>query len=110
MNNSAETPKAASFDAAGFITYADNSIVSKTIVQKSTGTITLFSFDAGQNLSEHTAPFDALVHVLEGEAQLIIGGASVIVPAGSMAIMPANVPHEVNAVRRFKMLLTMIRE
>ncbi len=109
MNNGNEAPKAAAINIADYITYAEGSIVSKTIVQKSIGTITLFSFDAGQKLSEHSAPFDAVVHVLDGEAELVIGGQPVIVPAGSLAIMPANVPHAVNAVQRFKMLLTMIR-
>jgi quercetin dioxygenase-like cupin family protein len=109
MSNGNEFPKATAIDLADYITYADGSIVSKTIVQKPTGTITLFSFDAGQNLSEHAAPFDAVVQVLDGEAELVIGGQPVTVPAGSLAIMPANVPHAVNAVKRFKMLLTMIR-
>lgn len=109
MNTTSEAPKATAINIADYIAYAEGAIVSKTIVQKPTGTITLFSFDAGQNLSEHTAPFDAVVHVLDGEAELIIGGQPVIVAAGSLAVMPANVPHAVNAVRRFKMMLTMIR-
>jgi quercetin dioxygenase-like cupin family protein len=109
MNTASEAPKATAIAIADYIAYADGAIVSKTIVQKPTGTVTLFSFDAGQNLSEHTAPFDAVVHVLDGEAELIIGGQPVIVATGSLAVMPANVPHAVNAVRRFKMMLTMIR-
>jgi quercetin dioxygenase-like cupin family protein len=92
-----------------FIDYSDGAVVSKTILEKKTGTITLFAFDRGQKLSEHTAPFDAVVHVLEGTAELVIGGKPIRAEAGSMVIMPAQIPHAVNAVERFKMLLTMIR-
>jgi len=109
MNIGSETPKAQAIDIAGYIEYSAGSIVSKTIIQRPVGTITLFSFDAGQGLSEHTAPFDAVVQVIDGEAELVIGGVKVVVPTGSFAIMPANVPHAVNAVQRFKMVLTMIR-
>ena len=91
------------------VQYADDSIVSKTIIDKKTGTVTLFAFDKGQKLSEHTAPFDALVYSVEGEAELIIRGETVLVSEGQIAIMPADVPHAVNANKRFKMLLTMIR-
>jgi len=91
------------------IQYADDSIVSKTIINKKTGTVTLFAFDRGQKLSEHTTPFDALVQIVEGEAELIIGGETVLVSEGQIAIMPADLPHAVNANKRFKMLLTMIR-
>jgi quercetin dioxygenase-like cupin family protein len=91
------------------IQYSPAAVVSKTLVKKPTGTITLFAFDAGEGLSEHTAPFDAVVQVLEGEAELTIGGERLSAAAGQMVIMPANVPHAVKAVRRFKMLLTMIR-
>lgn len=91
------------------IHYSDNSIVSKTIVEKKTGTVTLFAFDKGQKLSEHTAPFDALVNVLDGEAEIIIGGEKVPVSEGEYVIMPANIPHAVNAVKPFKMMLIMIR-
>lgn len=94
---------------ASLIDYADDSIVSKTIIDKSVGTITLFAFDRGQKLSEHTAPYDAVVQVLDGSAELTIGGASITVCAGQLIIMPANVPHEVAAQEKFKMLLTMIR-
>jgi quercetin dioxygenase-like cupin family protein len=92
------------------IDYADDSIVSKTIIDKSVGTITLFAFDAGQKLSEHTAPYDAIVQVLDGRADLTIGGEPATVSAGQIIIMPANVPHAVVAREKFKMLLTMIRE
>jgi quercetin dioxygenase-like cupin family protein len=109
MSNGSDTPKATAINIAGHIEYASGSIVSKAIVQKPTGSLTLFAFDAGQKLSEHTTPFDAVVFILDGEAELIIGGQEVIVPAGSFAIMPGNVPHAVNAIHRFKMALTMIR-
>jgi quercetin dioxygenase-like cupin family protein len=89
--------------------YAADSIVSTTILDKSAGTVTLFSFDEGQRLSEHTAPFDALVEVIDGRAQITIGGRAVEVSAGEIIIMPANVPHAVYAKERFKMLLTMVR-
>jgi quercetin dioxygenase-like cupin family protein len=94
---------------AELIDYADDSIVSKTIIDKSVGTITLFAFDRGQNLSEHTAPYDAVVQVLDGRGQLSIGGKQTTVSAGQLIIMPANVPHAVAAEEKFKMLLTMIR-
>ena len=93
----------------GLIDYAADSIVSKTIIDKPVGTITLFAFDAGQKLSEHTAPYDAVVQVIDGRGRLTIGGAPVTVEAGEVVIMPGNVPHSVAADERFKMLLTMIR-
>jgi quercetin dioxygenase-like cupin family protein len=89
--------------------YRDGSIVSREIVSKKTGTITAFAFDEEQGLSEHTAPFDAVVEILDGEAQLTIGGKVLNAFTGEMVIMPANVPHSVKATRKFKMLLTMIR-
>jgi len=91
------------------IEYAADSIVSKTILDKSVGTITLFAFDAGQKLSEHTTPYDAVVQVIQGRARLTIGTENVNVSAGQIIIMPANVPHSVAAEENFKMLLTMIR-
>ena len=91
------------------IEYADGAIVSKTILQKKTGTITLFAFDKGQKLSEHQSPFDAVVQVVEGKARLTIGGEENQVQSGDIIIMPANVLHAVAAGERFKMLLTMIR-
>jgi len=94
---------------AELIDYADDSIVSKTIIDKSVGTITLFAFDAGQKLSEHTVPYDAVVQVLDGTAEVTIGGRHISVSAGRLIIMPADVPHAVAAGERFKMLLTMIR-
>ena len=94
-------------DMAG---YAEDSIVSKTILDKPVGTITFFAFDKGQKLSEHTAKYDAVVQVLDGKALLVIGGEEKEASAGELIVMPANVPHSVNAVEKFKMLLTMIRE
>lgn len=92
------------------IKYADGSIVSKTIVEKKTGTITLFAFDEAQNLSEHTAPFDALVLIVDGECEVVIDKKSYILRSGQMIIMPANIPHAVNAKKKFKMLLIMIKD
>jgi quercetin dioxygenase-like cupin family protein len=94
---------------ADMVEYAENSIVSKTILDKPAGTITLFAFDRGQKLSEHTAPFDAVVQIVDGAARLTIGGEGVNVSAGQIIIMPGNVPHAVAADEKFKMLLTMIR-
>ena len=92
------------------ITYADGAVISKTLLKKETGNITLFSFDTGQGLSEHTSPFDAVVHVVEGEGAFIIDGDLKKVKEGEMIIMPANIPHDVQAADQpFKMLLIMIR-
>ena len=91
------------------VQYAADAVVSKTLVNQKTGTLTLFAFDAGQGLSEHTAPFDAVVQVLDGEAELTVGGEVLRAPAGSLVVMPANIPHSLRAEARFKMLLTMIR-
>ncbi len=91
------------------IEYSPGAVVSKTLLDKPAGTLTLFAFDAGQGLSEHTAPYDATVQILDGEAELIIGGKNVAAKAGELVIMPAHVPHAVRAHRRFKMLLIMIR-
>ena len=92
------------------VEYAADSVVSKTILDKSAGTITLFAFDSGQKLSEHTARYDAAVQVLDGAAKIIIDGKDIKVSTGEIIIMPANVPHAVVAEEKFKMLLTMIRE
>ena len=91
------------------VNYQEQSVVSKTLIEKKTGTVTLFAFDEGQELSEHTAPFDALVHMVEGEAEIIISGKSFFLKSGDAIIMPANDPHAVKAPSQFKMLLTMIR-
>ncbi len=96
-------------ELVSLIEYSNDSIVSKTILDIPAGTITLFAFDKGQKLSEHTAPYNAVVQVIDGAAKLTIGDRNVIVPAGHIIIMPANVPHAVTAEEKFKMLLTMIR-
>ncbi len=94
---------------AGLVDYQQGSVVSRAILNKKTGTVTLFAFDEGQGLSEHTAPFDALVYILDGEAEITISGKAVRPKKGEMVIMPAGEPHSLKAVRRFKMLLVMIR-
>jgi quercetin dioxygenase-like cupin family protein len=91
------------------IAYQADSVVSRTIIDKTAGTITLFAFDNGQGLSEHTAPYDALVYVLDGEAEAVISGKPVRLKKGELTIMPANQPHALSAVTKFKMLLVMIR-
>ena len=91
------------------VAYQEASVVSKTLIEKKTGTVTLFAFDKGQGLSEHTAPFDAMVCVLDGVAEIAISGNPVVVRQGEMLVMPANEPHALKAVERFKMMLTMIR-
>ncbi len=110
IKNTAALPAAEPLVLGAQVDYAAGAIVSRAIVQKKTGSLTLFAFDEGQALSEHTAPFDAWVQVLDGEAELVIGGTPIQVRAGQAALMPANVPHAVNARQRFKMLLTMVRE
>ena len=92
------------------IEYQENSIVSKTIIEKETGTVTLFAFDKGQGLSEHTAPFNALVNVIDGKAEVSISGNANLLSEGEMIIMPADKPHSIRAEERFKMMLIMIRE
>jgi quercetin dioxygenase-like cupin family protein len=92
------------------IEYSTNGIISKKIIQKPTGNVTLFSFDKGQELSEHSAPFDALVQVLEGKAEIIINKVPFSVNGGESIIMPAGIPHAVKAPTAFKMLLTMIKD
>jgi quercetin dioxygenase-like cupin family protein len=91
------------------LAYVPGSVVSRTLIKRPVGTVTLFSFDKGQGLSEHTAPFDALVQVLDGQAELTIGGKLVKAGAGETVLMPADVPHSLHAPEPFKMLLTMIR-
>ena len=108
-SKSGTLPTAEALTAKDVVVYADGSIVSRTLAEKAGGTITLFAFDAGQGLSEHSAPFDALVQILEGEAELTIGGTAVQAAAGSIVLMPANVPHALKALQRFKMMLTMLR-
>ena len=95
---------------AGLVEYQDGSVVSRELVRKQAGTVTVFAFDAGQGLSEHTAPFDAIVNVLDGVADVSIDGVPHRVGAGEFIVMPAGRPHSLSAVTRFKMLLVMIRE
>ncbi len=92
------------------VDYQENSIVSRTVIDRKTGTVTLFAFDEGQGLSEHTAPFDAMVYVVEGEVEVTISGKPYHLKEGDMIVMPANEPHALKALSRFKMLLVMIRE
>jgi quercetin dioxygenase-like cupin family protein len=97
-------------NAAEFIEYSNGSVVSKQIIKKDTGTITLFAFDKDQPLSEHTAPFDAFVQVVDGKGEFVIDGKPVIVSRDEFIILPANIRHAVNAVEKFKMLIIMIKE
>jgi quercetin dioxygenase-like cupin family protein len=91
------------------IAYQEGSIVSRELIKKQTGTVTIFAFDRGQGLSEHTAPFDALVYLLDGEAEIIIAGEPHLLKGGEMIVMPGGKPHALRAVKRFKMMLVMIR-
>jgi len=96
-------------ELGNFIDYQEGSIVSKTLIDKNIGTITLFAFDIGQSLSEHTAPFDALVYIFDGEAEITISKISHRLNLGQMILMPANAPHALKAIERFKMMLIMIK-
>jgi len=95
---------------ADLAAYQEGSVVSRQITKADAGNVTLFAFDAGQELSEHTAPFDALVHILDGEAEVRLDGVPHALAAGDAIIMPADVPHAVKATTKFKMLLTMVRK
>jgi len=103
-------PKAVAIKLADIIDYAAGGVVSKQILKNEKGNITLFSFDKGQGLSEHTAPFNAFVQVLEGVGEIVIDKQAILVETGESIIMPANISHAVNAVESFKMLLTMIKD
>lgn len=96
-------------EVAGLVSYQKGSIVSREIIRKSAGTITIFAFDKGQGLSEHTAPFDAMAVILDGEAEISVAGVASAVATGKMIILPAGKPHAVKAVKKFKMMLIMIR-
>jgi len=98
------------FDPRELVAYQDGTVVSRAVVTKKAGTITAFAFDAGEGLSEHTAPYDAVVQVLEGEAEITVGGRLYTLAVGEMIIMPATVPHALSARTRFKMLLVMVHE
>jgi len=97
------------FRFAEIVDYSEKSVVSRQVIKSERGSVTVFSFDRGESLSEHTAPFDALVQVIDGTARITIGGKEHILDAGESVIMPASVPHSVFAPERFKMILTMIR-
>ncbi len=105
-----ELPPARALVLEREVAYAPGSIVSRTLAKARGGSLTLFAFDAGQELSEHTSPFDAYVHVLDGAAELTIGGERVVARAGETVRMPAGTPHALRAAERFKMLLSMVRD
>lgn len=113
MQDNSSKPKSLSVaqvaKAVELVNYQDGAIVSREIVKKPTGTVTVFAFDKGEGLSEHTAPFDALVQVLEGEIEIMISGQLYRLQDGEMILMPAGQPHALRALKRFKMILTMIR-
>jgi quercetin dioxygenase-like cupin family protein len=109
MATPSEMPPAAPALPLGLAAYQEGSVVSRTLLKRAGGTITFFAFDEGQALSEHTTPFDAVAHVLEGNADITIAATPLRVSTGEMVLMPANQPHAINARTRFKMLLTMIR-
>jgi len=102
-------PQSQAIELAGLVSYDAGAVTSKTLRKASNGTLTIFAFDEGQELSEHSAPFDAYVQILDGRAELTIGGESVVPQAGQMVLMPANIPHAVKAIERFKMLLVMFK-
>ncbi|MBW2609086.1 MAG: cupin domain-containing protein [Deltaproteobacteria bacterium] len=93
----------------GLVDYQERAVVSATLIEKTTGTVTVFAFDQGQGLSEHTAPFDAMVCILDGKAEISISGNPNTLGQGDMIIMPANEPHALKAIEKFKMMLIMIR-
>lgn len=109
MSDVEKDPRAQSQAAAALVEYQAGAVVSRQIVKAKTGTVTVFAFDAGQGLSEHSAPFDALVHVIDGEARVTISGRPHVLRQGDVIVMPANEPHALHAPQRFKMILTMIR-
>ena len=102
-------PAGQKIDLRSLIGYQEGSVVSRTLIEDRSGTVTLFAFDDGQGLSEHTAPYDALLHVLDGEARVTVAGKENAMTAGDAVLLPAGKPHAVRATTRFKMLLTMIR-
>ena len=104
-----EAPKSQILKLADLVSYQEGSVVSRQITKADAGNVTLFAFDAGQELSEHTAPYDALAHILEGEVEIRVSGKPYLLSTGEAIIMPANEPHAVKAKTKFKMLLTMVR-
>lgn len=112
MDQNSENSKpleAQATNLSSLINYQEGSVVSRTIIDKKAGTVTLFAFDEKQGLSEHTAPYDAMVYIVDGEAEVTIAGKPIRVKQGEMTIMPANKPHALSAIKRFKMLLIMVR-
>ena len=111
--NKSQTEKAdltaKALEMTKLVEYQEGAVVSRTIIDKKAGTVSLFAFAEGQGLSEHTAPFDALVYIIDGEAQVVISGKPLAVKQGQMVVMPANQPHALRALQKFKMALTMIR-
>lgn len=105
----AEKVKGKVLTVKDLVDYQKGSVVSREIIAKDTGTVTIFAFDKGEGLSEHTAPFDAMVQIVDGKAEIIISGNKNVVNKGEMIIMPANDPHALKALERFKMVLTMIK-
>jgi quercetin dioxygenase-like cupin family protein len=105
-----ELTKSVPFDFADSISYAEGAIVSKTVIKQAKGNVSLFAFDEGEELSEHTAPFDALVQIIDGTAEIIIDQQPNLLTSGQSIIMPANIPHALKAEKKFKMVLTMIRD
>lgn len=103
-------PVSEAVDLSALVEYGEGAVVSRTLIQAAVGTVTVFAFDKGQGLSEHSTPFDALVQILDGKAEITIGGETVAVSAGESLLMPADIPHALHAPERYKMLLTMIRE
>jgi quercetin dioxygenase-like cupin family protein len=104
-----EIPVAEAVRLIDLVNYQEGSVVSRALINRATATITLFAFDEGQGLSEHTAPFDAVAQLLEGEAEIVVSAKPIRTMAGEAVLMPANQPHSLKAISRFKMLLTMIR-
>jgi quercetin dioxygenase-like cupin family protein len=109
MSNKKLELKAQASNLSSLINYQEGSVVSRTLIEKKTGTVTLFAFDINQGLSEHTAPYDAMVYVIDGEVEVIISGTPLILKKGEITIMPANESHALAAKTKFKMLLTMIK-
>ena len=104
-----EIAEAQAFPLLGLVNYQEGSVVSRVIVKRDKGNVTVFAFDEGQGLSEHTSPFDALVQAIEGEAEVTVAGKPIALRAGEVVLLPAEKPHAVKATARFKMVLTMIR-
>lgn len=102
-------PAAQAISLTSLVNYQDGAVVSRTLLKRPTGTLTLFAFDDGQGLSEHTSPFDAIAQILEGEAEIVIASKPLIAKSGEVVLLPANQPHSLKAITKFKMLLSMIR-